>query len=658
MAVMVLQDPLADSAAKMEREYSLVPFIGRDDGDNVIYGGSGSNYVSRTRRWVATIIETAKAEMSQDPEIRNYERYVQLVMGRHWTGNAPSWRPRPVVNKLAKHFWDNLANTADFRFSMEVSTTSRSEDYRSIANNLTTLTQANFRAQHGMAAMMFAAMFASFGIGAIKVTRDSEKRDITYTPLGPDAFLPILGNVFDFQKSGGCLHRMMKPMSWYERRHPEVARLIHAQTPPAEFQGGIDPLALGAGSYAPWARRGDFGVSSLMNTASDQFGIRSFATEEGCPYIEIHFRDPQINRTGKSVIMGRGNHRYVVPPRGPLYPWGRRISVAGESDPVILDDGPNMHWHGWYPFVPLRLRPVPWMWSGISDLRDLVAINGPMNRLLGDAISLVDQAAKPTVVTREGSMGAQEWADYYPGQAGAKLKLLNRMTAVTDQIHFINPPIGALGAVATFWEILARSFSEQSGQGYGSRMASKKQVPGADAVQAIQESEQGIYRVKGIFTEIFFEDLGRLAMSDCAQFYDPEKDVAILGDDESTVEYLSANPGDNINTKQVNIPIDSLNSGGMVSGNEFVGKFNVMMTAGSSLPAKRREQANLAIAMWSKQGLSLESLYKKLNAIGAGLPADARKELLKIAAEHKLLPPPIKPQKGKTTQVSPEAAPQ
>jgi len=649
MAIMRLADPLAETAEKMEREYSLVPFIGRTDGDQTVFGTRDpSNYVRKTKRCVSTVIETAKAEMSTDPEIKNYQRYVDLVMGKHWTGSAPSWRPRPVVNKLAKHFWDNLANTADFRFSMEVATTSRNDMYREIAQNMTTLTQANFKAQHGMAAMMFVAMFASMGIGAVKVTRDRDSKGITYTPLGPDAFMPILGNVFDFQKSGGCLHRMMRPMSWFERFHPKVAHLVQPQRPPAEFQGGIDPLALGSGSYAPWARKGDFGISALMNSASDQFGIRSFATEEGCPYLEIHFRDPQINLTGAPLIMGRGNHRYTVPPKGPIYPWGRRISVAGESDPVILDDGPNMHWHGYYPFAVLRLRPVPWMWSGISDLRDLVAINNPMNRLLGDAVSLVDQAAKPTVVTREGSLSAQEWADYYPGQSGAKLKLLNRMSSVTDQIHFVNPPIGALGAVATFWEILNRAFTEQSGVGSGMRMASKKQVPGAEAVQAIQESEQGIYRVKGIFTEIFFEDMGRLTMSDVAQFYDPDQIVGYLGDDEETLEYMSKDP-------EFVVP-KNVKDGGMEAGNKFVSQFNAMMTAGSSLPARRREQANLALMLSAQGKLSGETLFKRLNAIGAGLPS-YESEMERIKKEHAILPPaaPAKGKKGKSPQVSPEA---
>lgn len=660
MATMRLADPLAESAAHMEREYSLVPFIGRDGLGGFITGSMDPQmYVRKTQRWVGTIIETAKAEMSVDPEIRNNQRYTELIMGRHWTGSAPSWKPRPVVNKIAKHFWDNLANTADFRFSMEVATTNRSGDYRKIADNLTTLTQANFKSQHGMTAMMFCTMFASLGIGYMKITRDRERADVTYSPLGPDACLPILGNILDFQKSGGVMHRMMKPMSWFQQYHRKVAHLVKPQRPPAEFQGGIDPLALGSGTYAPWARKGDFGVSSLMNSAADQFGMRSFATEEGCPYIEIHFRDPQINLTNQPITMGKGNHVYVVPPRGPLYPWGRRISVAGELDPIILDDGPNMHWHGLYPFVPLRLRPVPWMWSGISDLRDLVAINNPMNRLLGDGVSLIEQAAKPTVVTREGSMSAQEWNDYYPGQPGARLKLLNRMSPVTDQIHFVNPPIGALGAVATFWEILNRAFMEQSGQGSGSKMASKKQVPGADAVQAIQEAEQGIYRVKGIFTETFFEDMGRLAMSDCAQFYDPERDVAYLGDDEETVKYLSEVPGNTLPTNSKGsavLPLE-VQQGGMEAGHKFVSQFNAMMTAGSSLPAKRREKANLAIALSAQGKLSLETLYKMLNAIGAGLP-DAKEELRRIVAEHQMLPQAPPKGKGKVAQVPSNPSPQ
>jgi hypothetical protein len=94
MAVMTLQDPLAESAAKMEREYSLVPFIGRNNGNHVVYGTlDPQNYVRKTKRWVGTIIETAKSELASDPEIRNYSRYVELIMGRHWTGSAPAWRP-------------------------------------------------------------------------------------------------------------------------------------------------------------------------------------------------------------------------------------------------------------------------------------------------------------------------------------------------------------------------------------------------------------------------------------------------------------------------------------------------------------------------------------------------------------------------------------
>ena len=145
-------------------------------------------------------------------------------------------------------------------------------------------------------------------------------------------------------------------------------------------------------------------------------------------------------------------------------------------------------------------------------------------------------------------------------------------------------------------------------------------------------------------------------MSDCAQFFDAEKDVAILGDDEETIEYLSANPATELpkNTKRIDLPTRGM---GMEEGNRWVSEFNCMMTAGSSLPAKRREQANIALQMYRLGALSLESLLKKLNAVGSGLPSDAKAELMKIRAEHALNPPPQKPIKGKMG-VAAEAAPQ
>jgi hypothetical protein len=186
-------------------------------------------------------------------------------------------------------------------------------------------------------------------------------------------------------------------------------------------------------------------------------------------------------------------------------------------------------------------------------------------------------------------------------------------------------------------------------------MASKKQVPGADAVHAIQEAEQGIYRVKGIFTENFFEDMGRLAMSDCAQFYDPERDIAYLGSDDETIKYLSEVPGNVLPTSGRGSAVlpQEIKAGGMEEGNKFVSQFSAMMQAGSSLPAKRREKANLAIALAAQGKMSMETLYKMLNAIGAGLP-DAKEELKRIVEEHKLLPQPPQKGKGHPPQVPPE----
>ena len=72
------------------------------------------------------------------------------------------------------------------------------------------------------------------------------------------------------------------------------------------------------------------------------------------------------------------------------------------------------------------------------------------------------------------------------------------------------------------------------------------------------------------------------------------------------------------------------------------------------LPAKRREQANLAIQLSAQGKLSMKSLYKRLNAIGAGLP-DAEEEIKQLMKERQELPPPAKPPKTKGGGVPAEA---
>lgn len=635
---------------RMEREYSRVPFLARTEWNpklgQVVYG---ENYLGKTKRWVEQVIEDAKSKALQDPEIKNLSRYIDLVMGKHWTGQAPSWRRRPVVNKIAKHFWDNLAMMADLKFAIDIVTSSGDPKFQIIASNLTKLAQSNFEANDGIAAVLYCSQYASLSSGYLKITRDRLLRDITYTPLGPDACVQLLPNVFDLQKSGGVIHRMMQPMSWFETHHPKVARLIKPQRPPADPYAGTSAMSLGATTYSQFSGRLEMGASGLLNASTDQFSVQGFATEEGSPYDEIHFRDPQVNRTQKSLWMGFGNWTYEVKPGKPLYPYGRMISVAGEADPVILWDGPNMHWHGMYPFAWLRSKPVFWMLSGISDLRDLVPINSPYNRVLGDCMILIEQAMKPTVVTREGALPKASWDEYMPGSPGGKIKLLNRLQGILEQIAFIHPPVGAIPAATALLGILSQEFNNQSGQGSGRQLSSKKQVPGAEAVHLIQESEQGPYRVKGTFFELFFKQVGRLVMSDVCQFWDPDKVVSVLGPDDETWQYLEVEPG--------GLVPQNVREGDFPTGNKFVSQFNVMMTAGSSLPAKRREQASLAMALAATGRLDGESLFKKLNATGAGLPAwsEVKKRL---AEDHAAGIGVAPPKKGQVRGAAQAAIPQ
>jgi hypothetical protein len=636
-------------AERVEREYGYMPFLARDGPDpRTARPVFGHNYLSLTKRRVQSLIEDSKTKISLDPEVRNHSRYIDLVMGRHWTGSAPSWRRRPVVNKLKKAVIDNLANTADLRFAIDILTNSTDHKFRTIADSLTKICQENFEGNDAIMDFIFAQEYASIaGLGYLKITRDREIRDITYNALGTDSVIEILPNVKDIQKSGGVIHRMMKPMSWFETYHSKVVHLIKPQRPPVDPRQGMDPLALGASTYYGWTRpQAGLGVGSLLNAAADQFSIHGFATEEGCIYDELHVKDPQINRTSQTLWLGYGNWMYKVEPGERIYPFGRMLAIAQESSPVILWDGPNMHWHAMYPFVRLRNEPVYWMLSGMSYLRDLVAINNPYNRVLGAALNLIEQAERPTVVTLDGSMPHEAWNNFTPGVPAGKIKLINRMKSILEQIQFIHPPVAALSVAIAILSVLDKDFAQQSGQGYGSKMASKKQVPGAEAVHQIQESEQGRYRLTGIFSEVAYKQCGRLVMSDAVQFYDPDKVVSVLGPDQDTWEYLAVDPG--------GLVPEDVRNGDFFKGHKFVNQFEAKMSPGSAMPAKRREQAQLAMALAAGGRMSMQTLYKKLNAVGAGLP-DPNDEMKQIMLERSQGFAPAPP-KGRGRAQQPGAA--
>jgi len=88
---------------------------------------------------------------------------------------------------------------------------------------------------------------------------------------------------------------------------------------------------------------------------------------------------------------------YEVKPNGPLYPRGRLI-ITGGNDFQVLYDGPNFFWHGKFPFVPIRLKPVPWQFHGVSELRTKVPLQDIVNTILAGVLDMIKKAINPALI--------------------------------------------------------------------------------------------------------------------------------------------------------------------------------------------------------------------------------------------------------------------
>ena len=620
-----------EATSDLYRNVNVVPYLALDANRKPTYP---DDYERKASQWCSHVYDSSVSRIAEDPEIKKVRAYINMIMGDQWPHDRPPYRPRPVLNYVSKHFWDNLANISDVHLDVDIR--SENKDYKDIAEKLTKAVQSAYRAQRGNLAMIGTAQHASLSIGFTKVAWSRSKNDVVYIACGPDRVIPIFGDTSDIQNSAGVIYSQWKPLTWFQ----------------TNFDRGF-MVKDDTSQQAPYGRDKPYWVEdyswSAFSPGLKEYLYRSYENHQGggdpafqlgrvpiALYNEFWLHDPQINTSGKDLHMGWGNWQYTVKHGQAIYPFGRLIITAGTSKRVILWDGPNPHWHGQFPFAALRPSPVPWLWSSVSDLRDLGPVQMGMNNVIADALGVLKLAVNKVLITKEGSMADETWNNYFPGMPGAKIKLVNRMESIDQQIKFFGPDPSAIGAAVPLYNLLRSAFGELGGD-IDNRLAGKEQVPSSESIQKFQDSQQARYRIKGHFVESFFMDIGTLASSDVMQYYTSDKVLSVLGPDGQTWDYIDWDPGNAV-------PYDHREPEPFRRGNSFVKQLHAMVSAGSGLPEQRRETAKIAMVLRKMGNLDMHSLIKKLQRAGYALP-DADVIIKNIKDEMAELPQPEK--KGK-----------
>src|SRR5438552_1464507 len=80
-----------------------------------------SEYYSTTQAWCDRVFEEAAGILSFDQDYGEIQRYIQFLMGQHWTGTPrPVYKMKPVVNRLMKYLWELVSYMTDLRLNINV----------------------------------------------------------------------------------------------------------------------------------------------------------------------------------------------------------------------------------------------------------------------------------------------------------------------------------------------------------------------------------------------------------------------------------------------------------------------------------------------------------------------------------------------------------
>ena len=639
----------SDRAVEVGRKYGTPPVIYRPVSDTGSIGAwvYEKYYEQQTSEWCQAISSSAEQGLSDEPTISNIPKWVRVLMGEHWLMGRPSYRAAPVVNRCLR-FWLELQSTiSDVKLNAYVH--SENPDYADIAKNLTQMSASNFAEQDGDIKMMSTVQQASLGIGYTKVGIDQKAMRVVFLPAGTDSVTPILPSLYDLQDSGGIIYKAWKSMSWFWDKFSILAKNIKPEA--TGFFRGYPSRPYHIPEYTWNAMnpqfRAFFGVTDQEGKGKsiDEYGRVPMSLLK-----EFWFQDDRINTSKNIVAVGWGNFTYFVKPGWPLYPYGRLVTTAGEEDPVILSDGPNPHWHAMYPFAELRLRPVVWLYAGLSVFQDLFPLNQAINQLLADLQDYLKQILNPLTVVRQGAMSPDAWDDYYSGKPGQKLEIVNRNDPISNVLHFERPEGQGLAIIPQAIGMLSKMFDEQAGLIDSGQLTGKKQVPSGDTIEQIQNIRQSVFRLMMTYVKAHLRKVSVLQTSDILQFYNRKKAIAILGPDGTTWQNMDWDPDTYVpysGKDRMPSPMHEIGNDQQPfrRGREFVASFQNMISVGNALPAQRQANAVMFSGLNARGKMSNETLYKNLQEAGYPVPPWSE-EIERIKKEAAEMPQMQKPPKG------------
>ena len=471
------------------------------------------------------LYEAATSDRDRDREIRQTTRAIDFIEGRQWSPNARYARNRPVLNKVRRHFWEQVGLLSDLSLDFTVKLFNKLNDYSDFERLLNELS-VHWAQSNGFSDRLYdIILYGLLHTGPAKIQWNSSLAggmgDVQLIPVAPWQWA-TMGTGSYIQDSECVLFFPVITQDHIARRFGKaLASRVECDM---AYTGSL------VGQFkrpphidkASWNKMGD-GLRVSLGIQRSTSGNDAVYPMALCK--EFWLRDDSKNESSSTVIVGnpRCNWSYRVEPGEPLYPRGRVIVTAGG---VVLEDSPNPYWHSKFPFSVFRPFRVPWKMSGDSPLRSWMQMNSVINTIMGGMLDYLNSVNEPTLIAPKGAFPAGDWDALDPGAPGGKIKYNNNApTAPQFAKRAENPSAANLQYVS----VVERELDMSSGASAMSQALGKKQVPGGDSLEMILNSRSLPVRVESNALASFIEDGGQMVIADMLQFYSVSHRMAILG---------------------------------------------------------------------------------------------------------------------------------
>ena len=472
------------------------------------------------------------------------------------------------------------------------------------------------------------------GTGVMKVLWNFELEDgngdVDIEVVDPDNIIVPKGAI-DFERNcPWVIEKLRKRVSELKLKHPEMADMIRADDEPsadddpdpqqARLQTDVDKVDKYDSFNAP-GKKVDGGTVEVNLCWID------------AQYVDEYVEEEETDENGSPVFDEDGAKKTISKKK---YPDGKLI-ITLPNIKLRLETVNNPYKDAASPYVRFIDMQVPHQFYGEGEIEPLMGIQKMMNKSLSTIMDYMNMTGNPVwKVPREAQVDPTRISNamglilYYSGNRAPERDIPPALPA-----YYFN-----------ILTTLGRFKDNISGVQDVTQGRKPVGVTAAEAIQTLDEAAQTRIRLKERYTTDSLNQMARKVIARMLQFYTSPRVEKLTGDGQwpKFVEFNFEHTPDGTVMKSLD-HVYSTEEGKYVPANEVQqseptnGLFDIEVLAGTALPQKKSQQAQLAFRLYDGQVIDGASLMDAIEWQNKDQDKKKLEEREQAAAEAAQVPP-------------------